>query len=66
MSDNSYDTDLRPVHAGRAQPRLRADARRGAGPSLTEVTENGTEFGDTDPTYDDCSKGSTDRDGTVG
>ena len=51
--------NLRPVNTRRAEPGIRADAWRDVPATLADVTENGTDFGDADPTYDDCSKGST-------
>ena len=48
MSDNSYDTDVRPVHAGRAQPDLGPDARHDR-LSFLGTTANGTVIGDADP-----------------
>jgi len=58
MSDNSFNTTFGPSTPGALN--LVAGQTHGAIPaSLTDVTENGTDFGDADPTYDDCSKGST-------
>ncbi len=58
MSDNSYDTTFGPSTPGALN--LVSGQTHGAIPaSLPEVTENGTDYGDADPTYDDCSKGAT-------
>jgi phospholipase C len=58
MSDNSFGTTFGPSTPGALN--LVSGQTHGAEPaSLPEVTENGSVFGDADPTYDDCSKGST-------
>ena len=58
MSDNSFGTTFGPSTPGALN--LVSGQTHGAIPaSLPEVTENGTDYGDADPTYDDCSKGST-------
>jgi phospholipase C len=58
MSDNSFDTTFGPSTPGALN--LVSGQTHGATPaSLPEVTENGTDYGDADPTYDDCSKGTT-------
>jgi phospholipase C len=58
MSDNSYNTTFGPSTPGALN--LISGQTHGAVPAmLSDVTENGTAFGDADPTYDDCSKGST-------
>ncbi len=58
MSDNSFNTTYGPSTPGVLN--LVAGQTHGVTPaSLADVTENGTVFGDADPTYDDCSKGST-------
>jgi phospholipase C len=58
MSDNSFNTTYGPSTPGVLN--LVSGQTHGAIPaSLPDVTENGTDYGDADPTYDDCSKGST-------
>jgi phospholipase C len=58
MSDNSFNTTFGPSTPGALN--LVSGQTHGAIPaSLGDVTENGTDYGDADPTYDDCSKGST-------
>jgi phospholipase C len=58
MSDNSFGTTFGPSTPGALN--LVAGQTHGAEPaSLPEVTENGTDYGDADPSFDDCSHGST-------
>ncbi|HEV3072744.1 MAG TPA: alkaline phosphatase family protein [Solirubrobacteraceae bacterium] len=58
MSDNSFNTTFGPSTPGALN--LVAGQTHGVQPAtLPEVTENGTVFGDADPTFDDCSKGTT-------
>ncbi len=58
MSDNSFGTTFGPSTPGALN--LVAGQTHGAIPaSLPEVTENGTDYGDADPAYDDCSGKST-------
>jgi phospholipase C len=58
MSDNSFNTTYGPSTPGVLN--LVAGQTHGAIPaSLPDVTENGTIYGDADPTFDDCSKGTT-------
>ncbi len=58
MSDNSYDTTFGPSTPGALN--LVSGQTHGVTPaSLPDVTENGTVYGDADPAYDDCSKGTT-------
>ena len=58
MSDNSFNTTFGPSTPGALN--LVSGQTHGAIPAtLADITENGTVYGDADPTYDDCSKGST-------
>jgi phospholipase C len=58
MSDNSFGTTFGPSTPGALN--LVSGQTHGAEPAtLPEVTENGTDYGDADPTFDDCSKGTT-------
>ncbi|MGA9857421.1 MAG: alkaline phosphatase family protein [Solirubrobacteraceae bacterium] len=58
MSDNSYGTTFGPSTPGALN--LVSGQTHGATPAaLPGVTANGTDIGDADPTYDDCSAGST-------
>ncbi len=58
MSDNSFGTTFGPSTPGALN--LVSGQTHGTIPaSLPEVTENGSDIGDADPTYDDCSKGTT-------
>ncbi len=56
MSDNYYGTTFGPSTPGAIN--LVSGQTHGATPAnLTEVTKDGTVYGDTDPEYDDCSRG---------
>ena len=58
MSDNSFGTTFGPSTPGALN--LVSGQTHGAEPaSLPEVVENDSVIGDADPTYDDCSKGTT-------
>jgi phospholipase C len=58
MSDNSFGTTFGPSTPGALN--LVSGQTHGAIPaSLPEVTENGTDMGDADPAYDDCSGATT-------
>ena len=58
MSDNSFNTQFGPSTPGALN--LVSGQTHGATPAvLPGVTGNGTDYGDADPMYDDCSAGST-------
>jgi phospholipase C len=58
MSDNNFDTTFGPSTPGVLN--LVSGQTHGAVPTvLAGVTDNGTDYGDADPTYDECSAGST-------
>jgi len=58
MSDNDFDTEFGPSTPGVLN--LVSGQTHGAVPAvLADVTDNGTDYGDADPTYDECSSGST-------
>ena len=58
MSDNDFDTTFGPSTPGVLN--LVSGQTHGAVPAvLSGVTDNGTDYGDADPTYDECSAGST-------
>src|ERR1022692_4262829 len=58
MSDNNFDTTFGPSTPGVLN--LVSGQTHGATPAvLAGVTDNGTDYGDADPTYDECSAGST-------
>jgi phospholipase C len=58
MSDNDFDTTFGPSTPGVLN--LVSGQTHGATPAvLSGVTDNGTDYGDADPTYDECSAGST-------
>ena len=58
MSDNDFDTTFGPSTPGVLN--LVSGQTHGAVPAvLSDVTDNGTDYGDADPTYDECSAGST-------
>jgi phospholipase C len=58
MSDNTFDTVYGPSTPGALN--LISGQTHGATPAtLAGVTDNGTDYGDADPTYDECSAGST-------
>ena len=58
MSDNNFDTTFGPSTPGVLN--LVSGQTHGATPAvLAGVTDNGTIYGDADPTYDQCSAGST-------
>jgi phospholipase C len=58
MSDNDFDTTFGPSTPGVLN--LVSGQTHGATPAvLAGVTDNGTDYGDADPTYDECSAGST-------
>jgi phospholipase C len=58
MSDNNFDTTFGPSTPGVLN--LVSGQTHGATPAvLAGVTNNGTDYGDADPTFDECSAGST-------
>jgi phospholipase C len=58
MSDDTYDTEFGPSTPGAID--LISGQTHGATPAvLAGVTDNGSVYGDADPTFDDCSAGST-------
>jgi phospholipase C len=58
MSDNSYSSTFGPSTPGALN--LVSGQTHGAVPTtLPDVVSNGTDIGDADPAYDDCSSGST-------
>jgi phospholipase C len=58
MSDNNFDTTFGPSTPGVLN--LSSGQTHGATPAvLAGVTDNGTVYGDADPTFDECSAGST-------
>ena len=58
MSDNNFDTTFGPSTPGVLN--LVSGQTHGATPAvLAGVTDNGTVYGDADPTFDECSAGST-------
>ena len=58
MSDNNFDTTFGPSTPGVLN--LVSGQTNGATPAvLSGVTDNGTIYGDADPTYDQCSAGTT-------
>lgn len=58
MSDNNFDTGFGPSTPGALN--LVSGQTHGATPAvLAGVTDNGSDYGDADPTYDECSAGST-------
>ncbi len=58
LSDNDFDTEFGPSTPGVLN--LVSGETHGATPAvLAGVTDNGTDYGDADPTYDECSAGST-------
>ena len=58
MSDNNFDTTFGPSTPGALN--LVSGQTHGATPAvLAHVTDNGTIYGDDDPTFDECSAGST-------
>jgi phospholipase C len=58
MSDNDFDTEFGPSTPGALN--LVSGQTHGATPAvLAGVTDNGTDYGDADPTYDECSAGAT-------
>jgi phospholipase C len=58
LSDNTFDTEFGPSTPGAID--LVSGQTHGATPAvLAGVSDNGTVYGDADPTYDDCSAGST-------
>jgi phospholipase C len=58
MSDNNFDTTFGPSTPGAVN--LVSGQTHGATPAvLAGVTDNGTVYGDADPTFDECSAGST-------
>jgi phospholipase C len=57
-SDNNFDTTFGPSTPGVLN--LVSGQTHGATPAvLAGVTNNGTDYGDADPTFDECSAGST-------
>ena len=56
MSDNFYGTTFGPSTPG-AINLISGQTHGAAPPNLTEVTQDGTLYGDADPAYDDCSHG---------
>src|SRR5579863_3477674 len=58
LSDNDFDTEFGPSTPGVLN--LVSGETHGATPAvLAGVTDNGTDYGDAVPTYDECSAGST-------
>ena len=58
LSDNDFDTEFGPSTPGVLN--LVSGQTHGATPAvLAGTTDNGTDYGDADPTYDECSAGST-------
>jgi phospholipase C len=58
MSDNDFDTTFGPSTPGVLN--LVSGQTHGTTPAvLAGVTDNGTDYGDADPTFDECSAGST-------
>jgi len=58
MSDNMFDTEFGPSTPGALN--LISGQTHGTTPAvLAGVSDNGTDYGDADPAYDECSAGST-------
>jgi phospholipase C len=58
LSDNTFDTEFGPSTPG-AIDLVSGQTHGAVPPVLAGVTDNGTVYSDADPTYDDCSAGST-------
>ena len=57
LNDNSFGTTFGPSSTGAIN--LISGNTHGASPEIPGVVENGTDIGDTDPAYDDCSSSTT-------
>jgi phospholipase C len=58
MSDNTFDTEFGPSTPG-AIDLVSGQTHGATPPDLSGVSDNGTVYSDADPTFDDCSVGST-------
>jgi phospholipase C len=58
MSDNTFDTEFGPSTPG-AIDLVSGQTHGATPPDLAGVSDNGTVYSDADPTFDDCSAGST-------